>query len=168
MKQSNRPQKGIELAEKRKQNLFLWALCGSILFVIGIPLIILTAGKIWILMALGIVFVVFGFYGTPILWVQFANQGKMLRILQAVICEHLFCVQEIVQHLQYSEQEVRSMLTQAIQKQYLTGFVFDGNVLQPNEKAAPKTRALKCEYCGGNLQEGDLQCPYCGSRFEKF
>ena len=53
------------------------ALVSSVLFVVGIPMIILFAGKMWVFMALGIIFVIFGFYGGPLLWIRYASFFKL-------------------------------------------------------------------------------------------
>lgn len=87
------------------------ALLSSVLFVVGIPMIVLFAGEIWVLMALGIIFVVFGFYGGPLLWMRYASFFKLKRVVEAVMEENLTTNKEIAQQLQISEKETKSLIT---------------------------------------------------------
>lgn len=153
-------------------NKYFWiSLIASVLFVVGIPMIVLFAGKIWPLMALGIVFVVFGFYGMPLLWIKYGELRRMRRVVDAINNEHLLSNKEISMQLQISERDAKAIVTKAINKQYITGFLYDGNLLTPNNKQAPKRieQPSKCGNCGGKMQDlGDMwHCPYCGTDFTK-
>ena len=151
------------------KRLFTFCLLSSFLFVIGIPLIPVFAGKSWIIMTLGIVFVVFGFYGMPILWVNFASLKGLKRVVEAVEEENLYTNTEIAMHLQINERQVYENIKKAINKKYLVGYKYDGKTLNVNENKEKKVVLHKkvCKNCGGKLEKvGDSwHCPYCGVEF---
>ncbi len=145
----------------------------SILFVVGIPMIPIFAGKNWVLMAIGIVFVVVGFYGMPLLWISYANKKRTRRVIQAVEEENLYSNQDIAMQLQMKEKEVYSEITKAINKGYLKGYLYNGKELTINNaKKQTKEEKLtikKCNNCGGKLEKTDsgYHCPYCDMNFTK-
>ena len=126
--------------------------------------------SLWILLVLGIVCTVFGFYGMPILWVNFGSLKTLKRVVDAVMEENLTSVSEIASQLQLSERTTKDYIRKAINKKYITGFIYDGNTLVPNEKQAPKKKMSqnRCPSCGGVMEKTDTGwiCPYCGSKFE--
>ncbi|MFR3346866.1 MAG: hypothetical protein ACLTSK_02445 [Christensenellales bacterium] len=64
----------MERLKKRQAKVLTAAVVMSVLFVVGIPAIILGAtNEIWALMILGIIFTVAGFYGMPLVWVSYAS-----------------------------------------------------------------------------------------------
>ena len=154
-----------------KKALFL-ALLGVVCLIGGVPAIVFGATKgWWPLLVLGIVCVVFGFYGSPLLWINFGSLKTLKRVIDAVNEEHLYKISEIATQLQKREREVKDYVQKAINKKYLTGFLYDGVTLTPNEKQAPKKKIVRsaCPNCGGRLDstENGYECPYCGSKFEK-
>lgn len=157
--------------KKDIKSFFIFALVSSILFVVGIPMIPIFAGKIWFLMALGIVFVVFGFYGMPLIWLKYASLKKINRVVVAIEEEHLTMNSEIATQLQIPEKEVKSLITTAINKRYITGYIYDGEKLTLNnkEKLKKQINLQKCANCGAKLVDNETEwyCPYCGDRFPK-
>ncbi len=158
--------------EKTLRTVLLVALFGSVGFVAGIPCIIFGAtNSWWPLLVLGIILVVFGFYGTPLLWVNYGSLKTQKRVVDAINEEHLTNVAEIASQLQMKDKDVREYIRKGINKKYITGFLYDGNTLTPNEKQAPKKKIVQstCPNCGGRLEttEKGYTCPYCGSSFEK-
>ena len=151
----------------------IFAIVTSVLFVVGIPITIFSAiNHIWVLMVLGIVFIVFGFYGSPLIWVNYGSLRSLKNVVDAVMEENILTVPELAKQLQVKEGVVRQQLTTAIKKKYITGFIYDGNTLTLNEKTAPKRQVQinksKCPFCGGTLEptEKGYICPYCGSKLE--
>ncbi|HIU06058.1 MAG TPA: hypothetical protein IAC46_00450 [Candidatus Onthoplasma faecigallinarum] len=149
--------------------IFVISLIVSVLFVVGIPLIAVFAGKNWILMTLGIIFVVVGFYGSPLLWVNYAGKRKTRRIVEAIEEENLYSNAEIASQLSIKEKEVKQEIYKAINKKYLTGYIYDGEKISSNNKQK-QTQALhikKCNNCGGKLEIRDDKwyCPYCEMTF---
>ncbi len=153
------------------RKMLIISIVASIAFVVGIPMIVLGAMNSTVLMIFGIVFVVFGFYGTPMLWISYAGLRSLKRVVDAVMEENLTTNAEIAMQLQTSERNIKAQITKAINKKYITGFIYNGEVLTPNEKQQPKKKIIenRCKNCGGTLEELDAEwrCPYCGSRFSK-
>lgn len=153
------------------RKMLIISIVASIAFVVGIPMIVLGAMNSTVLMIFGIVFVVFGFYGTPMLWMSYAGLRSLKRVVDAVMEENLTTNAEIAMQLQTSERNIKAQITKAINKKYITGFIYNGEVLTPNEKQQPKKKIIenRCKNCGGTLEELDTEwrCPYCGSRFSK-
>lgn len=144
----------------------------SVLFVVGIPLIIFGAtNSIWILLGLGIACTVIGFYGTPLMWVSYGNKRTLKHVVDAVMEDNLTTVEEIAKQLQMRDRQVRDLVILGIKKKYITGYIFNGSVLTPNQKEAPKKKIAsnKCPNCGGTLQDDGkgYVCQYCGSHFDK-
>ena len=143
----------------------------SVLFVVGIPILIVGAtNSNYAVMGIGIAMVVIGFYGTPMMWVSYGNKRSLKNVVDAVMEDHLTTVGEIASQLQMRERPVRDLITNALRKKYITGFIYDGNTLVPNEKQAPKKKMSqnRCPNCGGVMEKTDTGwiCPYCGSKFE--
>ena len=153
------------------RKMLIISIVASIAFVVGIPMIVLGAMNSTVLMIFGIVFVVFGFYGTPMLWISYAGLRSLKRVVDAVMEENLTTNAEIAMQLQTSERNIKAQITKAINKKYITGFIYNGEELTPNEKQQPKKKIIenRCKNCGGTLEELDTEwrCPYCGSRFSK-
>lgn len=150
----------------------IWAIVATILFIVGIPITIIGATKsIWAILAFGIAFLVFGFYGAPILWISYGSFKTMKNVVDAVMEDHLTTNSEIAQQLQIREKMAKEYITNAIKKKYITGYIYDGTTLTPNKKEVPKKNIIanKCPNCGGKLEqyENGYKCPYCGSKFEK-
>lgn len=157
--------------DKALKKMLIISIIASFALIVGIPLIIYSATKsIWILLVLGIIFVVFGFYGAPILWTSYASLKTQKRVVDAVMEEHLTNVSEISQQLQLSERETKDYIRKAINKKYIHGYIYDGNNLVPNEKQSPKRKISqnRCSNCGGAMEktENGWVCQYCGSKFE--
>ena len=147
----------------------IFAIITSILFIIGIPITIFSAtNHIWFAMTLGIIFIVFGFYGMPFIWLSYANLRSLKNVVDAVNEEHILSVSEIASQLQLKENQVRQFIVDAIKKKYIIGYIFDGNTLSTNNKNKPSIQERKCSHCGGNLvkKDNDWYCPYCDSKFE--
>lgn len=158
--------------EKDIKNKLLLSIIASVLFVVGIPVTILGAtNSLWIIMAIGIAFIVFGFYGAPLLWVSYGNIRTLKRVVDAVNEENLNTNEEIAKQLQINVRQVKIYITQAIKKKYLTGFLYDGTTLTANNKEPSKRKVLenKCPNCGATMQknnDNEWICQYCGSHFE--
>ena len=144
----------------------------TIMLPMGILMIIFGASKsIWIILAFGIVFTVIGFYGCPIIWIYYANNKTMKRVIEIINDESLYSIDEISSHIQISKIQIKNHITNAIKKGYLQGYIFDGNILKINEKEQISKKTLiqkKCPNCGGLLIENNNEyyCEYCGSKFK--
>ena len=144
----------------------------SVMLVAGIPAIVLSAvNSIWPVMVLGIICTVLGFYGTPLVWTSYGNNVILKRVVDAVMEENLTTNADIAGQLQMSEKTVKGYIVTGIKKKYITGYIYNGEVLTPNQKEAPKKKIVqnKCKNCGGPLKatENGWRCEYCGSEFDK-
>ncbi len=146
----------------------------SVFFVLGIPIIIVSAISGSVLpLVLGILFTVFGFYGMPFAWISFGNLKNLRRVVDAVMEEHLTTNKEVAQQLQISEKVAKESITKAINKRYITGFIYDGEALKPNENSAPKKKVVlatnNCLRCGAPIEigENNMRCPYCGAKYKQ-
>lgn len=155
---------------KKQKTTFFFALFLSVGFVASIPAIIFGASKgMTFLLVIGIIFAVLGFYGSPMLWVQYGALNQAKRIVYAVDEEKIYSVEEIANQLQLPVGDVKSQLITAINKNYLEGFLFDGQKLTANKNKSAIKMLTRCENCGAPLkktQDGKY-CPYCHSLFEK-
>ena len=70
----------------------------------------------------GIIAVIFGFYGSPILFINYGSKKQMKRIVYAIEVEKLYSAQEIAEQLQMSESEVTQIISNAVVKNYITGY----------------------------------------------
>ena len=144
----------------------------SVMFVAGIPMIILGAnGRIWAIMWVGIAFTAIGFYGTPIAWSVYGSAHTLKRIVYAVTHEHLYTVHEIAAQLSMRESNVRSQLDRCFAKNFLEGYKREGDaiVLNENVAAGKKQMFAECPYCGAKFTytADDARCPYCRSPVRK-
>ena len=157
----------MEKINKKIKNFFINIIISSISFFIGIPIIIVGALKLLPLIAIGILFTVYGFYGTPIWFAYYVELKRTRRVVEAVEKENLYSVKEISLQLQMKEAEVREQITKIINKNYISGYLFNGENLVVNDKKKAKAKKIKCLNCGGGIVEegGVVYCPYCNTKY---
>lgn len=148
---------------------FFVALFLTLCLCCGVPLIVIFAGKNTVVMIIGIVCTVVGFYGTPMGWISFGNAKSLERVVLAVTAENLLTVKDIAAQLGKTEAQVKESLTVCFQKGYLFGYVFDGETISYNANRHPTEKVMSwvCPNCGATntylLTDGVVKCPYCGS-----
>ena len=152
--------------------LMITAIVLSVMFVAGIPMIIVGATKsIPAVLGIGIAFTAVGFYGTPLAWTMYGSSRVLARIVYAVTEEHLYTVQEIAAQLSLSEKEVRAHLDKCFNKNFLPGYKRNGDTILLNENiaAANKEMSAECPYCGAKFTytAQNARCPYCNSPVKK-
>ncbi len=157
--------------DKDKSKSLILSIVLTIALVVGVPLIVYGASNsLWIIMIVGIVCTVAGFYCSPIAWVHYSNVKAIKRVVDAVLIEKMESVTEISKQLQISPRVAKDRLTTAIQKRYIMGYIFDGENLTLNQKQIKKKRVISnhCPNCGGKMEvfEDFNFCPYCNTRFE--
>lgn len=171
MEKINSSKKSID---KDIRKMFCLAIVLSVVFVVGIPLLIISAiNGTTVVLILGILMVVVGFYGTPLAWIGYGNIRALRRVVDAVMEEHLTTNQEIAKHLQISEKSAKENITKAINKKYITGYLYDGTALTVNQKKAPAKKEVTatniCSRCGAQMEvdKNGMRCLYCGTKFAK-
>lgn len=146
----------------------------TVMFPLGIAMTVVGAtrkeegGAIFTaIMAIGIVFVVLGFYGSPIAWVRYAPQKKYARIIDAIKREGFRDTTEIANHLSMQPNEVIDAVRVCIDKQYLCDYTIEDTKILPlnNRPDDIGTYTVQCPYCGGITQTSNnlqVKCDYCG------
>lgn len=159
----------MERLKKRQAKVLTAAVVMSVLFVVGIPAIILGAtNEIWALMILGIVFTVAGFYGMPLVWVSYASGFSLLRVVELVERDNVYSVEEIASQTNCSKRDVLQKIRKVLEKRYIEGYLLvDDSRLKLNENVRQKRARMtvKCHNCGAavEISEADANCPYCGT-----
>ena len=142
------------------------AIFALVCFVGGVPMIVIFAKLQPLLMVLGILMVIFGFYGSPILFIAYGSERQLMRIYNAITIEKLTTNKEISTQLAMTEEQVKSCIQTLVTKQYLKGYLYDGVSLKNNEKIIMgNTKVSKCPNCGGKMtktKDGYI-CEYCGN-----
>lgn len=151
------------------QTTFIVALIFSIMLPGGILATIFGATKgMTALMVIGIVCIVLGFYGTPMIWISYANKRGLRTILNLIENENIFTVTELSEQLSKRRQDIVSSINALITGGYLTGYLFKNNetlYLNTNQKQSKKnTLKTKCPNCGAMMDSDGLNfvCGYCG------
>lgn len=156
---------------KKIVSYFFVSLFASVALVIGVPTIVFGAiGRLWYLLALGILAVVFGFYGTPLLWIHYANLLGYMTILRLIEEQHYYSVTDLAMQTNINEKSIVEKINYLITHFYLTDFSFDGNKLVLNERKSQSRKLLKnkCSNCGAVLEVlgNEVKCEYCGAIYE--
>ncbi len=153
------------------RTLFAWALATSIGFPLGILGIVFGAVYFWTpLLVAGIVLTVVGFYGMPLLWVKFGQRRGDRALWRLIEEEGLYTVEMLCMQTGYAPGEVRERLKRMITGRELTGYLLNGDVLEPldpeKRRADPAARTKKCPNCGALMASDGKQffCEYCRHR----
>lgn len=145
----------------------------SILFTIFLPAGIVAI--IWgasngmtLVLVLGIVMTVLGFYGSPMLWINFGELKRLKVVLSLILVENIYSSQEIAEHLSTKVETVNDDINKLIIKGFLKGYLFKDGYLQLNRNKKQKmedVKKYKCPSCGGFMEYNgiDYICEYCGN-----
>lgn len=153
---------------KDARKLLLISLLVSVLFVAGIPGIILGASNgLKPIMIISIVAVALGFYATPMLWVAYANKIHQ-RNLVMLIESGITTLDGLAANFSGGG-DMRASVMAVISKGYLKGYILrDDGVIERIKKEAV-ILTVKCPVCGGaatKIADNRYKCDYCGSVFE--
>ena len=153
------------------RNQFAIALVTSILMVVGIPLIPISAvNDITWLLVVAIVFTAYGFYGCPFYWIAYASKRELYSILFLIENEHVLTVVKLCvqtgKDINYISDKVRYLLLGG----FLPGYIFNGETLEKSfVQEKPTVESVPCPFCGApvTLSDGEGKCEYCGSNIHK-
>ena len=153
--------------DKEIKKLFVISLLVSVLFVAGIPGIIIFASKgLTPLMIISIVAVAFGFYATPMFWIAYGNkihERNLVRLIESGITT----LDGLSANFSGGG-DIRAGVM-AVSKGYLKGYVLhDDGVIEKIKKEAV-ILTVKCPVCGGTatkIANNRYKCDYCKSVFE--
>lgn len=165
----------MDAAIKKKKTLLAVAIILTVGLPVGILMTILCAiDKMWILMALGIVLIVAGFYGAPICWVRVGDVNKTIHLLKAVEQQNLYSVSELSTYMSVNEKVIVALIQSAIRAGYLNKYLFVDNQrleLITARKQELHRFSFKCANCGADVyaeaQAPTAQCQYCGKVYSE-
>lgn len=150
----------------------------TVCFVAGIPLIISGAKSSTILLVLGIVMTVLGFYGSPMAWINYGKICSEKSIYFAITEDNLLSAKEIASNLGRQEKEIIELINHLISSRFLTGYKLDENgkltklakQKEEQESHQKELKSRKCPNCGATLtktKDNKYICKYCGVEFDK-
>lgn len=154
------------------RNQFAIALVTSIMMVVGIPLIPISAvnGITWLLVV-AIVFTAYGFYGCPLYWISYASKRELYSILFLIENEHILTVEGLCQQTGKDGNYIADKIRYLLLGGFLPGYIFSGNALEKTVivEKKPVVLSIPCPSCGApiTLTDGEGKCEYCGSSIHK-
>lgn len=158
--------------ERKRRSLLIWSIIASVCLPLGIAGTVVGATKgIGVLLGFGIAAIVFGFYGSPVLWIQFGQSGIMRRLVVAVETDNLYTLKEISSAINMNEKETEERIKTAITKRYLVGYLYENGELRVNSnvKKFAEKRTVVCTACGAKFVADAHSpisvCPYCGTEY---
>ncbi len=144
-----------------------WCIVFTALLPVGLFMTIFGAVKgQFAVMGVGIGFLVVGFYGTPLIWVKFADAHSYKRVVSAVSKEKIYSISQIATHLNLKEKVVLEKVDVCIRREFLLGYIREGDTIRPNQNINATTTGYKCEACGARFEcpiHTQPKCPYCGT-----
>ena len=156
---------GIKQVERKH---LIRALTVSILFVVGIPMIIIGAinhkGFWWIVMSLGILFVASGFVSIPIFWVEYAEKRRLGRMAVVISQSESMSIDVLSDTLGRTQEKTRRDLRVLLQKGWLPGYAFVDQEDRVKKTDLLELHHTQCTFCGAmyDYKGTEAKCPYCG------
>ncbi len=160
----------MEIIRRKLRLVFSFALGLSVGFPLGILGIVFGAVlSWWVLLAVGILFVVGGFYAMPLLWVKYADLRHDRTLLSMITEERILTVSALAAQTGFPEKEVRTRILRLLQSRALIGFLFENDTLLENTKAEeePPLYTMDCPRCAAPITSATrtFRCEYCGGTF---
>ncbi len=117
------------------------------------------------LLVIGIVLVVAGFYGMPILWVQYGERRRDRNLVRMVKEEGIYTLAGLAAQTGLAENVVLERVKKLLSGGELSGYLLveDGLALNENRPQARPRGTKKCENCGASMRfDGEkFVCEYC-------
>lgn len=157
------------------RRLLLAAFVSTVLFVVGIPALIIgaTHTDAWgaggtALMVAGIAAVAVDFYAAPLLWIAYGNRRTLARVVLGVEKQGLNTVARLASHLRIKEDDARGYLDACFEKGYLDDYVRDGDTIRkfvPEQDPDEVEHDVECPSCAAKFtyRGASGKCPYCGT-----
>lgn len=160
---------------KRVKRQLVLGIIAPVCLVAGILITIFCAiDGLWIAMSIGIAMILFGFYGTPLIWVFYGKLRAQHTLWLLITESHILTVSELASTLGKNTKYVQDNIHLLISKRYLVGYSFaDRQQLVAVQPTSTRTKQTinhnKCDNCGALLEDsGDkYTCPYCGTWYKK-
>lgn len=165
---------------KKVTTYFVLSLLFTIFLPVGILLIVFFAGRpAWwqvLLFVLGIVMVVLGFYGSPMLWTKFGDLKSKQNLCRQIASDNIQDIEKLAFLNNRNAQDMLEIVKELVAKRYLTGYeIVDNKYIVPaNNATLSREEILKsngnvsietCEGCGAKVEiigNKVAYCPYCG------
>lgn len=157
--------------KKSTDKTFRVALIWSIMFVVGIPLIVIGAvkhtGFWWLVMVFGIVCVATGLFAVPLFWVRYAQKRRLWRVALAVSSSESQTIDVLSDTLGRSQEETRTDVRTLLRNGWLPGYAFVDQEDRVRRTTTLDLHHARCDYCGATFefQGTNAKCPYCGRFF---
>lgn len=157
---------------KAKNLLFFFSVLGTVLFIVGIPMIVLGAVKhITVVMVAGIVFTGGNFYAIPLLWTFFGTMCGRIKLYETITVKNVTDIPTLGRVFDKSEKVMYQSVQKLISDRYLVGYMLiDNHLAKITSKGSAiidltATVTALCPFCGGKVPmlDGKGLCPYCGS-----
>lgn len=166
------------MLNKKIINLLIFSILFSIFFPLGIFLIIFGATKgSSASLVIGIVMCVLGFYGAPILWINFLENKKKKYLCDQIKLDNIQEIEKLANINNKKFQETLNEVKDLISKRYLQGYeIYNDKFIIPKQnKILSEDEILKkngdihvkvCSSCGAKVDiigNQSSKCPYCGA-----
>ena len=119
-------------------SVWLSALIYSILFIIAIPVLCLSAGKNIPMMVISIVIIALGLPFIPLVWIQFSKLLSLRGITAAIEEEKIYAVDELTKRLHMSRRCACRRIRRILRRRILKEYFFDGNLIHPAYRLGEK------------------------------
>ena len=167
--------------DKKVIKLLCFSLIFTVFLPVGIVLIIFGASKSSILLTIGIILTVLGFYGCPIVWIKFGEMKVYQNVCNQIIKNNIQSIDELASIYGKKSEEMLKNVQYLIAQGYLMGFeIVDGKYIVPKDKKVlSKNELLEkeghiktgiCLGCGAPIEmigNAKPKCPYCGRRYDQ-
>lgn len=107
------------------------AILYSVLFIIAIPVLCLTAGKNIAVMVICIIIIATGLPIIPLLWLHFSKLISLRGVTRAIEEEKIYAVDELAAHLHLSRRCVCRRIRRILRRRILREYFFDGILIHP-------------------------------------
>ncbi len=118
---------------------------------------------------IGMILMMHGFYGVTFYWIKFARVSKYHRIVRMIDKLNYRNAREIAETLHYGRDFVNKTIRLAIEREWITGYKFNGLTLVPlNSEENEANKQLTCAYCGAKFtnEKEVISCPFCGAKIK--
>ncbi|MDR0831561.1 MAG: zinc ribbon domain-containing protein [Bacillales bacterium] len=150
--------------EKKKRSLLIISLLFSFALPLGLFLLIFGLNIGWLFLWIpGIVFLVAGFYGTPLLWVGYASYFPQIRIANCIL-NGILSFEQMSKNTGLKLKEVINIVQKLI-NDYLPYYLINENKtgLLINLQRQQDVAKGRCRYCGAYLLDNSTHCTNCGA-----
>lgn len=169
------------MINKKVSKFLIISIIFSIMFLLGIVLIIFNSNFFGInhkiTLTIGIIFCVLGFYGSPILWINFSENKRKKNLCDQIKLDNIQEIEKLANLNNKNFQETLNDVKDLISKRYLQGYEIyqDKFIIPKQNKVLSEDEILKkngdihvkaCSSCGAKVDAVGNQsskCPYCGA-----